>query len=539
MAEEEFSVSPLSMVWKAKCSDSAPSKTLSTWQPIEEKADDIFHAKAFVTSEPRVLDYKSDEGLDLTNNDDSFLSYQNVSLNNDDSSSSKFEENAVESNDSNYSSEMDLSYESALPEGQSGVTDVNTNSVEEDDTINPVAQTEQYTERSREAIAITRRQIVPVRPHMRVVSCPLPVEMDPRPMLFRNSSEEQSVDETTADALKLREVTRTARSFSRPLVRGNAEEHDSDEDVECKTYKFISIDVPNIPPPPAPEEVKEETVKPNNDFQVLTDITAMTRKATRPKIKDLDFKPKPTMKRSKSVMQVSPTVPALSPTGERSPLTKSLSSSSSSSSDYSYAFTYLNDADACFKCGKAVYQLDKVGPIRKVLFHTQCFRCCKCGSALTVKNYFQNFTDKSDKQVYCRNHKPLEGKGSVTLDDKNISVILNHPKLETTNNTIVRGPEEDRNKRSQYGFREAVSMPKLDIVCKQWDEVNRSFMDRLEETTPRGRHDVLKLTPSEARSVWSRSAMGAASLDFGTPNPRRNIHHFYQNARTGSAWNYM
>ncbi|OWF55704.1 uncharacterized protein LOC110456107 [Mizuhopecten yessoensis] len=543
--EEEDVLGPLSMVWKARCPNEVPIKTLKTWQPIEEDFDDVFHMQTSLTTEPRYLDYKSDEGFDHSNNDDSFLSY-NTGLTDekDDESSSKSEENGVESNDSNYSSEMDLSYDSAIPNNHDSVSDVHKLSLNEEDIIKSVKHEGNYTERPLASITVTRRQIVPVRPHIRTQSCPISAEIEQQQNLSFDSSMTShgmtSYDETTVEAIKLRDVTRAARSFSRPLVRGTAEEHEPDEDVECKTYKFISVNVPKLPPPPNPED-DEETIKPKNEFQVLTDITALTRKATRPKVKDLDFKPKSNLKRSKSVMQISsPTVPALSPIGDRSPMSRSRSSSTTSPPDYmSYAFTYQTDEDACFKCGKTVYQLDKVGPIRKVLFHKQCFRCCTCGSALTVKNYFQNFNDKSDKQVYCRNHKPSEGKGSVSLDDRSISVILNHPKLDTHNNTIIRGPEEDRHKPNHHGFRGAATTPKLDVVCKQWDEVNKSFMERLEETSPRGRNDVLKLNPSEARSVWSRSAMGAASLDFGTPNPRRNIHHFYQKSKSSSTWTYM
>ncbi|XP_069142115.1 uncharacterized protein [Argopecten irradians] len=531
--EEDDTLGPLSMVWKAKCPKDVPIKTLQTWQPIEEEVDDVFHMQTSTRTEPRYLDYKSDEGFDVSNTDDSVLSYQTGLTNGKD-------DNTAESNDSNYSSEMDLSYDSAMPDNQDIVLDVHKLSLDEEEVIKPVRNTDRYTERPLNSVEITRRQIVPIRPNIRTQSCPTPPESP------RDSGKESSVtsfDETTAEAIKLRDATRAARSFSRPLVRSKAEEHDVEDDLEYKTYKFISVDVPKIPPPPTPEEGEgEETVKPKNDFQILTDITAMTRKATRPKIKDLDFKPKSTLKRSKSVVQVSsPTVPALSPSGDRSPMSRSRTSSTTSSpSDYmSYAFTYQNDEDACFKCGKTVYQLDKVGPIRKALFHKQCFRCFTCGSALTVKNYCQNFNDKTDKQVYCRNHKPSEGKGSVSLDDRSINVILNHPKLDTHNNTIIRGPEGDKNKAHPHGFRGAASTPKLDVVCKQWDEVNKSFMDRLEETSPHGRHDVLKLNPSEARSVWSRSAMGAASLDFGIPNPRRNIHHFYQGSRPNSTWSYM
>ncbi|XP_033745051.1 uncharacterized protein LOC117330706 [Pecten maximus] len=543
--EEEDTLGPLSMVWKAKCPNDVPVKTLQTWQHIDEEIEDVFHMQTSMTTEPRYLDYKSDEGFDLSNNDDSFLSNQIGFTNGkDDESSSKFDENTAESNDSNYSSEMDLSYDSAMPDNQDIILDVHKLSLDEEDVIKPVHHTEKYIERPLNSIEVTRRQIVPIRPHIRTQSCPNPAELEsPRNRSLNSSVTSQDITsrgETSTEAIKLRDVTRAARSFSRPLVRGKAEDHDLNEDVECKTYKFISVNVPKIPPPPTPQD-DEETIKPKNEFQILTDITALTRKATRPKVKDLDFKPKSTLKRSKSVLQVSsPTVPALSPTGDRSPMSRSRSSSTTSPSDYmSYAFTYQNDEDACFKCGKTVYQLDKVGPIRKVLFHKQCFRCCTCGSALTVKNYFQNFSDKTDKKVYCRNHKPSEGKGSVNLDDRSLNIILNHPKLDTHNNTIIRGPEEDKSKANPHGFRGAASMPKLDVVCKQWDEVNRSFMDRLEETSPRGRHDVLKLSPSEARSVWSRSAMGAASLDFGTPNPRRNIHHFYQSSTSNSTWNYM
>jgi len=62
--------------------------------------------------------------------------------------------------------------------------------------------------------------------------------------------------------------------------------------------------------------------------------------------------------------------------------------------------------DKCTRCGNRVYQVEKVGPVNEVIFHKQCFKCCQCEQHLTLKTYFTNQDDFSDKKIYCNKHCP-------------------------------------------------------------------------------------------------------------------------------------
>lgn len=339
-----------------------------------------------------------------------------------------------------------------------------------------------------------------------------------------------------------------------------------------------------------------------DEQRALNDITAMTRKATRPTVGSLEL-PSSGKARSKSVTQIksSPLSPALSPVrspmNERSPgqvfhypehhdvktRSKSLahvslstnpalspgrsslsrSSSTSSSSDYS---PMNNVPDPCYRCWKTVYPLDKVGPIRKVLFHKICFKCFECGTSLSLQNYCQNPDDKMDKAVYCKSHQPIVESSHVTLEDRNLNITMNYPKVSSGYNSNIRVPEEDRRHSANIrplSIRGAVTVPKLDIVCG--DSLNDSFSSRTHPLSNRGtprsldtngnefdepivetrsrqtaminspRHlslaDDIKLTP-----VWSRSALNAAHLDIASVN-RNNSRNFYSYG--SDAWNNL
>lgn len=56
--------------------------------------------------------------------------------------------------------------------------------------------------------------------------------------------------------------------------------------------------------------------------------------------------------------------------------------------------------NACLRCGRTVYQVDKVGPLKDfTFFHKGCLKCRVCGSKLTLKTYFNNQQDNDDKEV--------------------------------------------------------------------------------------------------------------------------------------------
>lgn len=56
----------------------------------------------------------------------------------------------------------------------------------------------------------------------------------------------------------------------------------------------------------------------------------------------------------------------------------------------------------CLRCNEIVYQVDRVGPLKDfTFFHSGCFKCCHCGTKLTLKTYFNNQHKQEDKEVSC------------------------------------------------------------------------------------------------------------------------------------------
>ena len=63
-------------------------------------------------------------------------------------------------------------------------------------------------------------------------------------------------------------------------------------------------------------------------------------------------------------------------------------------------------AELCQGCGGAVYHAERVGPVNGVVFHRQCFLCCVCRQHLTLRTYFTNQVELTDKGIYCNGHCP-------------------------------------------------------------------------------------------------------------------------------------
>jgi hypothetical protein len=282
---------------------------------------------------------------------------------------------------------------------------------------------------------------------------------------------------------------------------------------------------------------KQRNEEPVSDImKKLTNLTAQTRLATRPSLGNVEgYEPSPSpMMRSQSVMSVSSPV-ALSPKYERNPLSSSFSSSASSSSDIP-VLSYHSVVDPCYRCWKTVYSLDKVGPIRKVLYHKMCFRCVVCNTMLSLNTYRQNVNDKTDVQVYCKKHVPSQESPHISLESKNLNVMMYHPKLDYIN-TNIRGTKEDRRtSQNQFPLRigRAVSTPRLDLICgpnENSDSNNTSTLDRNGNVSLR----ELKMD-DRPKSVWSRSSFSAAKLDLTVPASGRTGSSLY---RTVDAWNYL
>jgi len=95
----------------------------------------------------------------------------------------------------------------------------------------------------------------------------------------------------------------------------------------------------------------------------------------------------------------------------------------------------------CQRCGRTVYQVDRIGPLKDFTFyHTHCFKCAECGSKLTLRTYCNNQNDQEDKEVYCSSHQPKIGPGTVDGEAVLIRSALNVPK--TYEAPRVRGAGE-------------------------------------------------------------------------------------------------
>lgn len=286
---------------------------------------------------------------------------------------------------------------------------------------------------------------------------------------------------------------------------------------------------------PKINSTKQKSEEPASDLmKKLNNLTAQTRMATRPSLGNIEgYDPSSsTMMRSQSVMNVSS---PLSPRYDRNPLSSSLSSSASSSSDIP-AISYHSVVDPCHRCWKTVYSLDKIGPIRKVLYHKQCFRCVTCNTMLSLNTYKHNVNDKSDVQIYCKKHVPTLESPHIDLGAKNLNVMMHHPKLDSVN-TNIRGTLEDKRKSRNLhplSIGRAVSTPRLDLICGPNDNFESYGDSSIDKN---GNVSLRELKMDDApRSVWSRSSFSAAKLDLTVPASGRTGSSLY---RTVDTWNYL
>merc|ERR1719295_807584 len=84
--------------------------------------------------------------------------------------------------------------------------------------------------------------------------------------------------------------------------------------------------------------------------------------------------------------------------------------------------------NVCFRCKKTVYPTDKIGPLKDfTFFHSGCFRCCVCGTKLTLRTYYNNQHSQEDKEVYCSQHVPKIGPGHFDSEARPPSTLTPWP----------------------------------------------------------------------------------------------------------------
>jgi len=90
-------------------------------------------------------------------------------------------------------------------------------------------------------------------------------------------------------------------------------------------------------------------------------------------------------------------------------------------------------SDKCQRCEDRVYQVEKVGPVNGVIFHKQCFKCTKCQQHLTMRTYFTNQIESSDKEVYCMTHVARGTHAGLDANAIGIRNALDAPKASVYN----------------------------------------------------------------------------------------------------------
>ncbi|XP_060596282.1 mediator of RNA polymerase II transcription subunit 15-like [Ruditapes philippinarum] len=78
--------------------------------------------------------------------------------------------------------------------------------------------------------------------------------------------------------------------------------------------------------------------------------------------------------------------------------------------------------DKCYHCMKKVYPMEKLGPVRGVVFHKICFKCSTCNTTLNMKNFSHNQSDSFDKSVYCKSHQPVSTHAGPKLDTNSFEI---------------------------------------------------------------------------------------------------------------------
>lgn len=104
--------------------------------------------------------------------------------------------------------------------------------------------------------------------------------------------------------------------------------------------------------------------------------------------------------------------------------------------------------DKCYKCMKKVYPMEKIGPVRDVVYHKGCFRCKECQTILTMKSFFHNQGDTYDLHVYCKSHQPLTQDKGPKLDSDSFEIkgALKAPKQ----GKVI--PESERTPVHKYSY---------------------------------------------------------------------------------------
>ncbi|KAL8621147.1 hypothetical protein ACOMHN_004818 [Nucella lapillus] len=121
------------------------------------------------------------------------------------------------------------------------------------------------------------------------------------------------------------------------------------------------------------------------------------------------------------------------------------------------------DKGACLRCGKKVYTMEKVGPVKDVLYHKTCFTCVACHTKLNLKNFHYNDADLADLNVYCVSHKPTAHPKPLDSSSVGIKRALTVPRPAMVNEQIRGGPAGRSIRLDSVTMRSALHAPAPDL----------------------------------------------------------------------------
>lgn len=123
--------------------------------------------------------------------------------------------------------------------------------------------------------------------------------------------------------------------------------------------------------------------------------------------------------------------------------------------------------DQCYRCMKKVYPVEKIGPIKDVVYHKGCFSCKTCGTKLNLKNFCHNKNEDWDIHVYCKSHCDQGSPQAVHIDANSVLIkgAMAAPKLGRINEQIRGNNETHKGGKmdaNAVNIRSALSVPKKD-----------------------------------------------------------------------------
>lgn len=141
--------------------------------------------------------------------------------------------------------------------------------------------------------------------------------------------------------------------------------------------------------------------------------------------------------------------------------------------------------DQCYRCMKKVYPMEKIGPVKDVVYHKGCFSCKVCGTKLNLKNFCHNKNDDLDIHIYCRSHYDQGVPKPVHLDANSVLIksALSVPKLDKVNEQIRGGEDTHRGgmlDAESVNIRAALNTPKKDGIVKSHGNKYHLDMQSLE-----------------------------------------------------------